>query len=70
MLNQTYVNLDEGSQVATRTKQIQQRSRQLLVPKFFANTGNTRKHKHQTILAIRKAVAASERATKAQDPHQ
>ena len=51
------MNLDEGNRVATRTKQVQQRAGQSLVPEVLANMENTRKHMHQTILANSNAGA-------------
>lgn len=52
-----------------RAKQVQQRVEHFLVSEIFGNAEN-RKHKLQTILAIRKALAISEKATEVQDPHQ
>lgn len=47
------------------------RAQQLSVLQVFANTGNTREHKHHwATLAIRKAMAVSEEAAQAQSPHQ
>lgn len=51
-------------------KQVQQ-SPAIVGPKVFVNTGNTRDHRHQTTLAIRKVMAVSENAAHAgQQPHQ
>lgn len=56
-----------------RAKQVQQRVGHFLVSEVFADTENkkyTRKQELQIILAIRKEVAISEKATEVQDPHQ
>lgn len=62
------MNLDEGSRGVARTKQVEQRVGHLLFPKVYANAKSTKKHKHQTIFAIRKAAATSEKAAQQQAP--